>query len=163
MGRVTSDDVTPQTNVCLLALTAVPAFIPQGAKDLIRQMLTVNPDDRPSAGQLLEHPWITEQDETTMRSFKLTKTQTELKSFRARRKFRGAVRAIMIEKQMETMMHAHHPGGSTGLGALNHDVKGAPALDIFTDDTNDAAAEEPPPPVEAASEAGDAAPPAEEE
>lgn len=37
-------------------------YVPETAKQLIRQMLTVNPAKRPSIEEVLMHPWLQDED-----------------------------------------------------------------------------------------------------
>ncbi|TMW62512.1 hypothetical protein Poli38472_005130 [Pythium oligandrum] len=61
------------------------------AKDLINHMLVVNPADRWSATQLLEHKWVTGKEVATVQ---LTSALEELRRFNARRKFKAAIRTV---------------------------------------------------------------------
>ncbi|DAZ96083.1 TPA: hypothetical protein N0F65_005861 [Lagenidium giganteum] len=61
------------------------------AKDLINKMLVVNPAERATAAQLLEHRWVTGAEVATVQ---LTSALEELKRFNARRKFRAAVSTV---------------------------------------------------------------------
>jgi len=71
--------------------------ISSSAKNLISKMLVVNPNDRHSAKQLLEHAWITTQASDQPEGFstmKLTVAQTNLAQFNARRRFQIAVKKV---------------------------------------------------------------------
>ncbi|GAB9473200.1 Camk protein kinase [Globisporangium polare] len=61
------------------------------AKDLIAKMLVVNPCERWTAAQLLEHTWITGANINTVQ---LTGALIELRRFNARRKFKAAVSTV---------------------------------------------------------------------
>ena len=76
-----------------------------GAKDLIRQMLSRNPDDRPSAVQLLQHPWIGSSEEE-LRAQGLMGAQARIKEFNAKRKLKGGVRAVMALNTMNKGIRA---------------------------------------------------------
>ncbi|RHY02607.1 hypothetical protein DYB25_011633, partial [Aphanomyces astaci] len=63
------------------------------AKDFISKMLIVNPNDRHTADQLLEHVWVTGDEVSTV---PLTKAMEELKKYNTRRKFKAAVRTVQV-------------------------------------------------------------------
>ena len=37
---------------------SIPSYLSKDARDFISQCVKVNPDDRPTASQLLEHPFV---------------------------------------------------------------------------------------------------------
>lgn len=76
------------------------AHISPGAKDLIKALLVVNPDERLSAAAALRSTWIT-QDETVLSDRDLSQTVAEIKKRRPR--LRDLARAFMsvgIAKKM---------------------------------------------------------------
>lgn len=73
------------------------------AKDLIRKMLTVDPRKRPSAKDLLSHPWIMAGSES-LQGKDLGGTVTELKRYNARRKFKGTVKAILATMRIQSAL-----------------------------------------------------------
>ena len=68
--------------------------VSEDAKDLIRSLLTVNPRDRLTAEQALQHKWMT-VDEKVLASTDLGANLKELKLFNAKRKFKAAVKAVI--------------------------------------------------------------------
>ena len=66
-------------------------------------MLTVDPDKRWSAKQLLSHPWLHSSSAAEFAP-DLSITQAELKRFNATRRFKAAVHAVLITSRMTTMM-----------------------------------------------------------
>ena len=54
------------------------------AKDLIRKMLTVDPEDRLSVDEAVAHPWIAERERCAPKQH-LHDTVDELRKFNARR------------------------------------------------------------------------------
>nr|CAB3451200.1 unnamed protein product [Digitaria exilis] len=44
-------------------LPPVPSSLPPVAREFIQECLRVNPDDRPSADELLEHPFVAPPDQ----------------------------------------------------------------------------------------------------
>ncbi|KAG2764452.1 hypothetical protein Pcac1_g23985 [Phytophthora cactorum] len=67
------------------------------AKEFISKMLVVNPKERATAGELLEHKWITGTDVATV---PLTSALTELRRFHARKKFKAAVHSVQATISM---------------------------------------------------------------
>ena len=61
------------------------------AKDLVNKLLVVDPKKRLTAAEILTHPWM-----KTTATTNLTHIQGNLKSYNARRRFRGAIRAVQI-------------------------------------------------------------------
>lgn len=61
------------------------------AKNLISRMLVINPIERWTAAQLLDHTWITGANVNTVQ---LTGALIELRKFNARRKFKAAVSTV---------------------------------------------------------------------
>ncbi|KAL4100523.1 hypothetical protein PRIC1_008315 [Phytophthora ramorum] len=67
------------------------------AKEFISKMLVVNPKDRATATELLQHKWITGTDVATV---PLTSALTELRRFHARKKFKAAVHSVQATISM---------------------------------------------------------------
>ena len=65
------------------------------AKNLIRQMLTTNPDKRITAEMALKDPWISQRDRIAGSSHR-TGTVVCLKKFNARRKLKGAILSTIL-------------------------------------------------------------------
>ncbi|CRL02127.1 CLUMA_CG015141, isoform A [Clunio marinus] len=65
------------------------------AKNLINQMLTVNPHKRITASEALKHPWIS-QRERVASAIHRQETVDCLKKFNARRKLKGAILTTML-------------------------------------------------------------------
>ncbi|KAG4074962.1 hypothetical protein HA402_014541 [Bradysia odoriphaga] len=68
------------------------------AKDIVKRMLTMNPDKRITASEALKHPWI-RQPEIVAPRVHLAKTIGHLKKFNARRKFRAAALAAVAAQK----------------------------------------------------------------
>jgi serine/threonine protein kinase len=73
------------------------------AKDLISQMLTVDPKLRPSAKELLKHPWLQASAEV-LRSKDLASTKVEMKKWAARRRLKAAVTSVVAIRRMTTLL-----------------------------------------------------------
>ncbi|CAN0385268.1 unnamed protein product, partial [Scytosiphon promiscuus] len=69
--------------------------ISDGAKDLIARMLTVNPAERITAAQALNHPWVTSGDDELATS-ELGESLQRMRVFNARRKFKAAIETIIM-------------------------------------------------------------------
>ncbi|CAH0486847.1 unnamed protein product [Peronospora farinosa] len=67
------------------------------AKEFISKMLVVNPKDRATAQELMQHKWITGTDVATV---PLTSALTELRRFHARKKFKAAVHSVQATISM---------------------------------------------------------------
>nr|ACH68463.1 calcium/calmodulin dependent protein kinase 2 [Phytophthora sojae] len=67
------------------------------AKEFISKMLVVDPKNRATAGELLQHKWITGTDVATV---PLTSALTELRRFHARKKFKAAVHSVQATISM---------------------------------------------------------------
>jgi serine/threonine protein kinase len=70
-------------------------------QDLIRRMLTVDPEQRITADEALQHPWLT-ADASSMDT-DLDKTLQKLKLFNARRKLRAAITSIVSLSSVYSM------------------------------------------------------------
>jgi calcium/calmodulin-dependent protein kinase I len=81
--------------------------VSEEAKDLITRMLTVDPDLRPTAAQLLEHPWLQSSPEL-LSTQKLDGTKSELKKWAARRKLKAAAKTIIAVRRMGALLAGHH-------------------------------------------------------
>ena len=66
--------------------------ISQAGKDLVRNLLVVDPKKRLTAAQILAHPWMVNEASNTH----LSHFTTNLKTYNARRRFRGAIRAVQL-------------------------------------------------------------------
>lgn len=66
--------------------------VSDSAKDLITQLLSLDPKKRPTAEEALNHPWTSGVSTPT---FNLKETIVRLKEFNAKRKFRVATKAVM--------------------------------------------------------------------
>lgn len=62
------------------------------AKDLVSQLLVVDPAQRLTAAQILQHRWMTGEASTKH----LSHFQGNLKTYNARRRFRAAIRAVQL-------------------------------------------------------------------
>jgi len=71
------------------------AGISDKAKDLISQLLTYDPEKRPSAQESLQHPWIVELSQSTVDVTLAVGALSNLKTFRADQKLKQATFAFI--------------------------------------------------------------------
>jgi calcium/calmodulin-dependent protein kinase I len=67
--------------------------VSEEAKDLVSKLLVVDPKKRLTAAEILRHPWMVSASTSTVH---LAHLQDNLKSYNARRRFRGAIRAVQL-------------------------------------------------------------------
>ncbi|KAF4381252.1 calcium and calcium/calmodulin-dependent serine/threonine-protein kinase [Cannabis sativa] len=86
--------------------------ISSSAKQLIKSLLTVDPQKRPSAVELLDHPWV--RGDLAKEEQMDGEVVTRLQSFNARRKFRAAAIASVLSssiflrtKQLKSLLKSH--------------------------------------------------------
>ncbi|XP_016309155.1 peripheral plasma membrane protein CASK-like [Sinocyclocheilus anshuiensis] len=68
--------------------------ISESAKDLVRRMLMLDPAERITVYEALNHPWLKERDRYSYKTH-LPETVEQLRKFNARRKLKGAVLAAV--------------------------------------------------------------------
>eukprot|EP00565_Helicotheca_tamesis_P003138 CAMPEP_0185724196 /NCGR_PEP_ID=MMETSP1171-20130828/743_1 /TAXON_ID=374046 /ORGANISM="Helicotheca tamensis, Strain CCMP826" /LENGTH=351 /DNA_ID=CAMNT_0028391995 /DNA_START=144 /DNA_END=1199 /DNA_ORIENTATION=+ len=76
--------------------------VSQDAKDLIAALLTVDPKKRFSADDALNSKWIKGDDEV-LANQDLAVNLAEFKKFNAKRKFKGAVQAVILANKMTSL------------------------------------------------------------
>mmetsp|Transcript_20689 Transcript_20689/g.34816 ORF Transcript_20689/g.34816 Transcript_20689/m.34816 type:complete len:388 (+) Transcript_20689:161-1324(+) len=77
--------------------------VSEEAKDLIRHLLKINPVERYTAEEALNHPWmLREGDELALRT--LDTSLSQFKKFHATRKFKAAAKAIIATQRMSKIM-----------------------------------------------------------
>ncbi|XP_047356907.1 calcium/calmodulin-dependent protein kinase type II alpha chain isoform X16 [Vespa velutina] len=90
------------------------------AKNLINQMLTVNPSKRITANEALKHPWICQRERVASVVHR-QETVDCLKKFNARRKLKGAILTTMLATRNFSSKYDAQAGstGSVGSGSSN--------------------------------------------
>jgi calcium-dependent protein kinase len=68
------------------------------AQDLISKLLTYDPDQRPSAEEALQHPWIVEMSSSTVDAAVAIGALSNLKTFRADQKLKQATFAFIASQ-----------------------------------------------------------------
>lgn len=77
--------------------------VSEGAKNLIRSLLTVNPDTRKNANQVLENDqWMNEGDDT-LANQDLGVNLKEFKKFNAKRKMKAAIKAVIVMNKLSSL------------------------------------------------------------
>jgi serine/threonine protein kinase len=76
--------------------------VSEDAKDLIRNLLTVNPDERYTSSQALANKWIG-ADAKTLASLDLGTNLAQFKKFNAKRKFKAAVSTVMAANKLNSL------------------------------------------------------------
>jgi serine/threonine protein kinase len=71
--------------------------------DLITKMLTVNQQERWTAKQLLEHPWVTANSDV-LKNKSLDSSVSAMKKYNIRRKFKAAADAVIISNRIGKMI-----------------------------------------------------------
>eukprot|EP01084_Bolivina_argentea_P215596 366045_1 len=69
------------------------------AKDLIRKLLQLNPEQRLTAKEALQHSWLIEEDDRLANN-DLKSNLTQLRLFNARRKFKSTIRTVILTNQL---------------------------------------------------------------
>ena len=82
--------------------------VSEEAKDLISKMLTVDPAERPSAAELLHHPWL-HHDDALLSSKKLDKAKSELRGLLAKRRLKAAADSIIAVRRMGAIASTVEP------------------------------------------------------
>lgn len=76
--------------------------VSEDAKDLIRSLLTVNPDERANANDALKNKWIG-ADASLLSGLDLGTNLAQFKKFNAKRKFKAAVSTVMAANKMQSL------------------------------------------------------------
>lgn len=76
--------------------------VSEEAKDLIRSLLTVNPEERITASDALANKWMKGSDQD-LEQKDLGVNLTEFKKFNAKRKMKAAVRAVMATQKLNSL------------------------------------------------------------
>lgn len=82
------------------------------ARDLVRRCLRRDPATRPSAADMLRHPWLAQQQSTKS----LDGAIAGLRRHKARRRFRVALKALMVGSEFNVRREISAIVGETSLG-----------------------------------------------
>lgn len=100
-------------------------YISDHAKDLLRKMLRVDPQERITVDDALKHPWISERDRFASKVH-LHDTVDELRKFNARRKLKGAVLAAVSSPKWSYLLETSSaPSERNGHSGINNGNTGS--------------------------------------
>jgi len=85
------------------------ADISADAKDLIKRLLTVDPNKRITAEEALRHPWL-ELSMTDLMSRDLHKNQEAMKRWNHKRKLRRVYHAVIASNRMKNLLNSIRQG-----------------------------------------------------
>ena len=88
-------------------------FVSDHAKDLVRQMLRIDPLERITVDEALRHPWISDRERYASKVH-LPDTVDELRKFNSRRKLKGAVLAAVSSPRWSGLFEATTPSERNG-------------------------------------------------
>ncbi|GFZ48664.1 Ca2+/calmodulin-dependent protein kinase [Saitozyma sp. JCM 24511] len=83
------------------------------AKDFVRACLTVDPTNRPTAAELLGHPWLKTAEPTTPVDRGVDLLPSVKSAFNAKKTFRKAVLGMMAMHRLQDGQQHHSIGGQT--------------------------------------------------
>ncbi|XP_014738358.1 PREDICTED: calcium/calmodulin-dependent protein kinase type IV-like [Sturnus vulgaris] len=81
------------------------------AKDLVRKLMVLDPRQRLTVQQALQHPWVTGK---AAKLEHMDSTQRKLQEFNARRKLKAAMKAVVASSRLGN--HGHHDCSRSGRG-----------------------------------------------
>jgi serine/threonine protein kinase len=100
--------------------------VSEDARDLISRLLDLNPLTRLSVDDALLHPWL-QQREDVLTANHLTSGLNQLRRFQVRKKFRGAIKAIiMIERMKKFASFRKTNSTTTSVSGRNMDLPSPP-------------------------------------
>ncbi|GLD70770.1 peripheral plasma membrane protein CASK isoform X5 [Lates japonicus] len=116
------------------------SHISESAKDLVRRMLMLDPAERITVYEALNHPWLKERDRYAYK-IHLPETVEQLRKFNARRKLKGAVLAAVSSHKFnsfygdppEELHDFSSDPTSSGLLAAEHCSKRTRFHSVFQD------------------------------
>jgi hypothetical protein len=78
--------------------------VSEDVKDLISHLLDINPKTRYTVDQALKHPWFTSVENTDSQLETHHLGISQLRKFQARKKFRGAIKAIIMIERIKRLL-----------------------------------------------------------
>ena len=87
-------------------------YISSEAKNLVKSMLRGNPEDRPSIDQVLSHRWIVARNRERRNRRVLNNTIKQIRKFNVCRKWRKAVRAIVMMNRLQSLISSEPSSSS---------------------------------------------------
>ncbi|XP_063243812.1 peripheral plasma membrane protein CASK isoform X3 [Bacillus rossius redtenbacheri] len=104
------------------------------AKDLVRRMLAVDPKERITIQEILNHKWLRDRDKNSAKMH-LADTVEELKKFNARRRLKGAVMAAVSSPKWSSCFS--DPGSDGFSDFRDDDVTSLGAVSLVLDSLDD--------------------------
>ena len=100
--------------------------VSEGAKDLIRKLLTYKPEERPAAGQCLDHYWIKDNNKRQVNTTLGKKCLNNMRKFHAGRKLQQAaltyiVNYLMTKEEKNEMLEIFQGLDTNGDGVLSRE------------------------------------------
>lgn len=86
------------------------------AKDLVRRLLVLDPDDRMTAAEAVRHPWL-KASRDRLSAVNLQSTSQRLKTFNARMKLRTAMIAVDWVSSLKRISFTNRNNGGASLGS----------------------------------------------
>ncbi|XP_066542153.1 peripheral plasma membrane protein CASK isoform X2 [Hoplias malabaricus] len=114
------------------------SHISESAKDLVRRMLMLDPAERITVYEALNHPWLKERDRYAYK-IHLPETVEQLRKFNARRKLKGAVLAAVSSHKFNSFYGdppeelADFSEDSTSSGAVSQVLDSLEEIHALTD------------------------------
>ncbi|XP_052349054.1 peripheral plasma membrane protein CASK-like isoform X13 [Oncorhynchus keta] len=112
--------------------------ISESAKDLVRRMLMLDPAERITVYEALNHPWLKERDRYAYK-IHLLETVEQLRKFNARRKLKGAVLAAVSSHKFNSFYGdppeemSDFPEDPTSSGAVSQVLDSLEEIHALTD------------------------------
>ncbi|XP_071451420.1 peripheral plasma membrane protein CASK isoform X6 [Hetaerina americana] len=109
--------------------------ISESGKDLVRRMLTLDPNQRITIQGVLSHPWLRDREKGTAR-IHLSETVEEMRKFNARRRLKGAVLSAVSSPRWQQGMSSGPPSTPPPITsqAVPGDVSGGIGGGVMCDD-----------------------------
>ncbi len=100
--------------------------VSDGAKDFIKKLLTFKPEERPSAGQCLEHEWLKNNNKKQVNTTLSKKCLNNMRKFHAGRKLQQAaltyiVNYLMTKEEKNDMIEMFQSLDTNGDGVLSRE------------------------------------------
>lgn len=89
--------------------------VSEDAKDLIARLLDIEPMTRLTVDQALEHAWF-QQEEEVLEQKNLTTGLNQLRKFQARKKFRAAIKAVIMIERVKRIVSMKKASSTESLG-----------------------------------------------
>ncbi len=99
-------------------------MISEGAKDLVRRILVVDPERRVSAAEILQHPWM-KLDASAIPDVDLSQSIAALKRYQARKRLKKAMNAVRATVRTRMLFAARAAKAAKAAGKGEDEVEKA--------------------------------------